>query len=216
MRRKNVDKTIEKQEKDTVCVENLEQIRLHPYRHLGTICGSSADDAIYVLMDEVLANAFEEVSLGATRIDVDVFYKSGLVIIEDNGHGIPLGKIVEVLSKSSSDGGIGDYYTNSEYVLQHRYKLGIKEVNAMCSYFCVSSYREGRYCGVIFKEGRLCSDDDVREDDYNTGSGTRVSFTPDRKLFGQYHFMEKHVLALIDKYRQLGKNMDLTIIYNAE
>ena len=206
-RKKNLDK---KQEKAVVCVENLEQIRLHPYRYLGRICGSSGDDAIYVLMDEVLANAFGEVSIGfATEIKVTVDYEQGRVTIEDNSHGFPLEKLVEIVTKSSF-GGIGDYCPKSEC------ELGIKEVNAMCSDFWVYSYLDGRSCGVIFKEGQLCSEDDVRENDCLSGSGTEITFEPDRKLFGQYQFMEKHVLALIDKYRQLGKDKDFTISYNAE
>ncbi|MBO7625659.1 MAG: hypothetical protein J6S82_10230 [Bacteroidales bacterium] len=202
-RKKNLDK---KQEKAVVCVENLEQIRLHPYRYLGRICGSSGDDAIYVLMDEVLANAFGEVSIGfATEIKVTVDYEQGRVTIEDNGHGFPLEKLVEIVTKSSF-GGIGDYCPKSEC------ELGIKEVNAMCSDFWVYSYRDGRSLGVRFNEGVL--NHFVPEDTCLSGSGTEITFEPDRKLFGQYQFMEKHVLALIDKYRQLGK--DFTISYNAE
>ena len=178
-------------------LEDMEHIRLRPGMYIGKLGdGSSHDDGIYVLIKEVIDNAIDEFSSGfGKRIDMHINFAERRVSIRDYGRGIPLGKMVEAVSKLNT----GAKYDSK--VFQKSVGLngvGTKAVNALASWFKVQSIRDGKTRISEFSEGKLTSDSGIVDLDASsaaagTDSGTLVEFVPDTKLFGNYHFINEYV-----------------------
>ncbi len=192
-------------------LEDMEHIRLRPGMYIGKLGdGSSHDDGIYVLIKEVIDNAIDEFSSGyGKKIDIKINFGEKRVTIRDYGRGIPLGKLVEAVSKLNT----GAKYDSK--VFQKSVGLngvGTKAVNALSSYFKVQSIREGKTRIAEFAEGKLTNDSGVIAYNGNEENGTLVEFIPDNTLFGNYHFIGEYVEKRVWNYCYLNKG--LTIYYN--
>ncbi|MBR1517522.1 MAG: ATP-binding protein [Bacteroidales bacterium] len=192
-----------------VHLEDMEHIRLRPGMYIGKLGdGSSHDDGIYVLIKEVIDNAIDEYTSGyGKRIDVRINFAEKRVSIRDYGRGIPLGKMIEAVSKLNT----GAKYDSK--VFQKSVGLngvGTKAVNALSSYFKVMAVRDGKSRTAEFEKGKLTSDSDITNS--SEDNGTYVEFVPDALLFGNYHFINEYVEKRIWNYCYLNKG--LTIYYN--
>ncbi len=194
-----------------VHLEDMEHIRLRPGMYIGKLGdGSSHDDGIYVLIKEVIDNSIDEFTSGfGKKIEVHINFADRRVSIRDYGRGIPLGKMVEAVSRLNS----GAKYDSK--VFQKSVGLngvGTKAVNALSSYFKVQSIREGKTHIAEFAEGKLTFDSGIIEADRSMETGTLVEFIPDPKLFGNYHFISEYVERRVWNYCYL--NHGLTFYYN--
>ena len=194
-----------------VHLEDMEHIRLRPGMYIGKLGdGSSHDDGIYVLIKEVIDNAIDEFTSGyGKKIEVRINFGERRVSIRDYGRGIPLGKLVEAVSKLNT----GAKYDSK--VFQKSVGLngvGTKAVNALSSYFKVQSIREGKTRIAEFSNGKLTNDSGIIADATGAETGTLVEFVPDSKLFGNYHFISEYVERRIWNYAYL--NHGLTLYYN--
>ena len=193
-----------------VHLEDMEHIRLRPGMYIGKLGdGSSHDDGIYVLIKEVIDNSIDEFTSGfGKKIEVKINFAERKVSIRDYGRGIPLGKLVEAVSKLNT----GAKYDSK--VFQKSVGLNgvcTKAVNALSSYFAVQSFREGKTRRTEFADGQLVADSGIQPD-RSPDSGTLVEFIPDAKLFGNYHFISEYVERRIWNYAYL--NRGLTMYYN--
>lgn len=194
-----------------VHLEDMEHIRLRPGMYIGKLGdGSSHDDGIYVLIKEVIDNAIDEFTSGyGKRIEMSINFAERKVCIRDFGRGIPLGKMVEAVSKLNT----GAKYDSE--VFQKSVGLngvGTKAVNALSSYFKVQAFREGKTRYAEFCEGRMTFDSGITEQGGELETGTLVEFVPDSKLFGNYHFISEYVERRVWNYCYL--NRGLTFYYN--
>ena len=197
-------------------LEDMEHIRLRPGMYIGKLGdGSSHDDGIYVLIKEVIDNAIDEFSSGfGKRIDMHIDFAERRVSIRDYGRGIPLGKMVEAVSRLNT----GAKYDSK--VFQKSVGLngvGTKAVNALSSWFKVQSIREGKTRIAEFAEGKLTSDSgitDLPATDDAGETGTLVEFIPDTKLFSNFHFINEYVEQRVWNYCYL--NRGLTFHYNGK
>ncbi len=191
-------------------LEDMEHIRLRPGMYIGKLGdGSSHDDGIYVLIKEVIDNSIDEFTSGfGKKIEVKINFAERKVSIRDYGRGIPLGKLVEAVSKLNT----GAKYDSK--VFQKSVGLngvGTKAVNALSSWFRVQSFRDGKTRYAEFADGKLTNDSGIVTDK-TTDTGTLVEFVPDSKLFGNYHFISEYVERRIWNYAYL--NRGLTMYYN--
>ena len=192
-----------------VHLEDMEHIRLRPGMYIGKLGdGSSHDDGIYVLIKEVIDNCIDEFASGfGKKIEIHIDFASHKVSIRDYGRGIPLGKMVDAVSKLNT----GAKYDSK--VFQKSVGLngvGTKAVNALSSYFKVQATREGQTRIAEFSKGKLTSDSGIIA---STGeNGTLVEFIPDSILFGNYHFVNEYVEKRVWNYAYL--NRGLTLYYN--
>ncbi|MEJ7823253.1 MAG: DNA topoisomerase IV subunit B [Chitinophagaceae bacterium] len=161
-----------------------EHIRLRPGMYIGKLGdGSSPDDGIYVLLKEVIDNCIDEHTMGFGK-HVDVSIKNKSVHVRDYGRGIPLGKVVDVVSKINT----GAKYDSRAFQKSVGLNgVGTKAVNALSEYFKVTAYREGKQKTAEFKKGVLISDQ--KEEKTTEENGTEISFTPDEQIFKHYHYL---------------------------
>ncbi|MDQ2718639.1 MAG: type IIA DNA topoisomerase subunit B [Bacteroidota bacterium] len=163
-----------------------EHIRLRPGMYIGKLGdGSSPDDGIYVLLKEVLDNCIDEHTMGFGK-HVDVSIKDKNVTIRDYGRGIPLGKVVDVVSKINT----GAKYDSKAFQKSVGLNgVGTKAVNALSQYFKVTSIREGKQKSAEFERGKLIKDD--KEAKTAEQNGTEVIFIPDETIFKNYHYINE-------------------------
>ena len=184
-----------------------EHIRLRPGMYIGKLGdGSSADDGIYVLIKEVVDNCIDEHTMGFGK-HVDIEIKDKTVTVRDYGRGIPLGKVVDVVSKINT----GAKYDSKAFQKSVGLNgVGTKAVNALSSYFKVTAYREGRQKTAEFEKGFLVKDH--KEEKGNEQNGTLVTFVPDEKIFKHYHYLQEFLDNQFWNYCFL--NAGLVINYN--
>ncbi|MCH2225270.1 MAG: type IIA DNA topoisomerase subunit B [Crocinitomicaceae bacterium] len=186
-----------------------EHIRLRPGMYIGKLGdGSAADDGIYILAKEVIDNCIDEFVMGnGKRIEVKV--KEGVVKVRDFGRGIPLGKVVDVVSKINTGGKYDSKAFKKSVGLNG---VGSKAVNALSSHFFVYSVRDGKKKKVRFERGELVEDSPVEKTDER--NGTYVEFIPDETVFKKYAFKTAYLSKMMWNYCYL--NRGLTINYNGE
>jgi len=183
-----------------------EHIRLRPGMYIGKSGdGSSPDDGIYVLLKEVMDNCVDEFVMGEGKV-IDVIINDDYVSVRDYGRGIPLGKLVEVVSKMNTG---GKYDTKAFKKSVGLNGVGTKAVNALSSNFNVSSTREGKTKLAEFELGVLRNENLDSTDEKN---GTYVLFSPDESIFKNYKYRMEHVEKMIKYYVFL--NPGLTIVVN--
>lgn len=184
-----------------------EHIRLRPGMYIGKLGdGSSMDDGIYILLKEVMDNCIDEFTMGFGK-RVDVRIEDGMVTVRDFGRGIPLGKVVDVVSKINT----GAKYDSKAFQKSVGLNgVGTKAVNALSIYFKVAAFREGKTKVAEFEKGHLTKEHQEAETTQN--NGTLVSFRPDDSIFKNYHFINDYVENLIWNYCFL--NAGLTINFN--
>lgn len=186
-----------------------EHIRLRPGMYIGKLGdGSSPDDGIYILLKETLDNCIDEYVMGNGKT-IEVTIKEKTVRVRDYGRGIPLGKLVDVVSKINT----GAKYDSEAFKKSVGLNgVGTKAVNALSSYFNVQAFREGKTKSADFSAGVLTKETRITDSDGRMG--TLVSFIPDEKIFGKYHFINEYIEKMLWNYAYL--NTGLTIIYNGQ
>jgi topoisomerase-4 subunit B len=183
-----------------------EHIRLRPGMYIGKSGdGSSPDDGIYVLLKEVIDNCVDEFVMGEGKV-IDIIINDDFVSVRDFGRGIPIGKVVDVVSKMNTG---GKYDTRAFKKSVGLNGVGTKAVNALSSSFIVSSTREGKTKSANFELGILINEDLNNSDEKN---GTYVEFKPDQSIFKNYKYRLEYVEKMIKFYVYL--NPGLTIKLN--
>ena len=183
-----------------------EHIRLRPGMYIGKSGdGSSPDDGIYVLLKEVIDNCVDEFVMGEGKI-IDIIINDDFVSVRDFGRGIPIGKVVDVVSKMNTG---GKYDTRAFKKSVGLNGVGTKAVNALSSNFIVASTRDGKTKSAEFNLGVLS---DEKLDNTEDKNGTYVEFTPDQSIFKNYRYRIEYVEKMIKFYVYL--NPGLTIKLN--
>ena len=186
-----------------------EHIRMRPGMYIGKLGdGSSADDGIYILLKEVLDNSIDEFVMGAGK-SIEISIQGNKVIVRDYGRGIPLGKVVDVVSKMNTGGKYDSRAFKKSVGLNG---VGTKAVNALSTYFRVESNRDGKSASAEFESGVLTQEEIL--EDTTRRKGTKVSFVPDASIFKNYKYRNEYVARMLKNYVYL--NPGLTISFNGE
>ena len=190
-------------------LEWKEHIRMRPGMYIGKLGdGASQDDGIYVMIKEVIDNSIDEFAMGGGRV-IEVGIEEKTVRIRDYGRGIPLGGVVDCVSKINTGAKYDSKVFKKSVGLNG---VGSKAVNALSSHFITQSIRNGETKIVTFSKGDLIEDRKIGKTDEK--DGTIVTFVPDSEVFGNYHFINEYVEKLLWNYAFL--NTGLTIKYNGE
>ena len=186
-----------------------EHIRMRPGMYIGKLGdGSSPDDGIYILVKEVLDNSIDEYVMGAGKT-IEISIQGNKVSVRDYGRGIPLGKVVDVVSKMNTGGKYDSKAFKKSVGLNG---VGTKAVNALSSFFRVESNRDHKSASAEFEQGNLIHKELLEES--SRRKGTKVSFIPDEVIFKKYKFRSEYVAKMLKNYVYL--NPGLTIIFNGE
>ena len=184
-----------------------EHIRMRPGMYIGKLGdGSSPDDGIYILLKEVLDNCIDEFVMGAGKT-IEIVIKENKVTVRDYGRGIPLGKVVDVVSKMNTGGKYDSQAFKKSVGLNG---VGTKAVNALSSIFRVESVRDNQMTSAEFEFGNLTLQDPISES--SRRRGTKVLFVPDASIFKHYKYRLEYVERMIKNYVYL--NPGLTIDLN--
>jgi len=186
-----------------------EHIRMRPGMYIGKLGdGSSPDDGIYILLKEVLDNSIDEYVMGAGKT-IEISIQGTKVTVRDYGRGIPLGKVVDVVSKMNTGGKYDSKAFKKSVGLNG---VGTKAVNALSSFFRVESTRDSKSASAEFSQGNLTNKDLL--EDTSRRKGTKVSFVPDEIIFKNYKYRSEYVVKMLKNYVYL--NPGLTIVFNGE
>ena len=186
-----------------------EHIRMRPGMYIGKLGdGSSPDDGIYILLKEILDNCIDEFVMGAGKT-IEISIKENVVSVRDYGRGIPLGKVVDVVSKMNTGGKYDSRAFKKSVGLNG---VGTKAVNALSERFTVESNRQKELKLAVFEFGNLTKDLPIESS--TKRRGTRVIFTPDSKIFKNYKYRLEYVERMLKNYVYL--NPGLTIDLNGE
>ncbi|MGC1515816.1 MAG: DNA topoisomerase IV subunit B [Maribacter sp.] len=186
-----------------------EHIRLRPGMYIGKLGdGSSADDGIYILLKEVIDNCIDEFVMGSGKT-IDISIKDKIVKVRDYGRGIPLGKVVDVVSKMNTGGKYDSRAFKKSVGLNG---VGTKAVNALSSFFEVQSSRDNQIKTAQFSSGNL--EKETGPEDTTKRKGTKVTFSPDEAIFKNYKYRNEYVERMLKNYVYL--NPGLTIVFNGE
>ncbi len=181
-----------------------EHIRMRPGMYIGKLGdGSSPDDGIYVLLKEVLDNSIDEYVMGNGRT-IEVKLKDGAICIRDYGRGIPLGKVIDCVSKINTGGKYDSKAFKKSVGLNG---VGTKAVNALSEEFLVESYRDDKVKKARFQLGELISDSPIEEK--KARSGTYVWFKPDPEIFSDYEFIPELIENRLWNYAYLNSGLKL-------
>ena len=186
-----------------------EHIRLRPGMYIGKLGdGSSADDGIYILLKEIIDNSVDEfVMKSGKRIEIKI--DEGKAIIRDFGRGIPLGKVVDAVSKMNTGGKYDSKAFKKSVGLNG---VGSKAVNALSEFFRVKSIRDGKMKIAEFSQGIVT--EDFKETESTDRNGTEITFIPDTTIFTHFKFRKEYIEKMLKNYCYL--NPGLKIIFNGE
>jgi topoisomerase-4 subunit B len=186
-----------------------EHIRMRPGMYIGKLGdGSSPDDGIYILLKEVIDNSIDEFVMGTGKT-IEVTVKDKTVTVRDYGRGIPLGKVVDVVSKMNTGGKYDSRAFKKSVGLNG---VGTKAVNALSNYFRVESVRDNQQKAAEFSAGEITLEEDIIET--TKRKGTKVTFVADDTIFKNYKYRNEYIVKMLKNYCYL--NTGLTIIYNGE
>jgi topoisomerase-4 subunit B len=186
-----------------------EHIRLRPGMYIGKLGdGSSQDDGIYVLLKEIIDNSIDEFVMGYGH-QIDVTVNDQEVTIRDYGRGMPLGKVVECVSKINTGAKYDSKVFKKAVGLNG---VGSKAVNALSSRFLAQSIRDGKTKIVTFERGEIIQDEPLQESQLK--QGTFISFTPDQELFGNFHYILEYIEEML--WNNVFLNNGLTINFNGK
>ena len=182
---------------------------MRPGMYIGKLGnGSSPDDGIYILLKEVLDNSIDEFVMGAGKT-IEISINQNGVSVRDYGRGIPLGKVVDVVSKMNTG---GKYDTRAFKKSVGLNGVGTKAVNALSTNFRVESVRDGKSKYVVFEQGSLIEESTIEES--TKRKGTKVTFVPDISIFKNYKYRNEYVSKMLKYYVYL--NPGLSIVFNGE
>src|SRR6478735_5113268 len=186
-----------------------EHIRLRPGMYIGKLGdGSSTDDGIYILVKEIIDNSIDEYVMGNGKT-IEIKISDHKVVVRDYGRGIPLGKVIDCVSKINTGGKYDSKAFQKSVGLNG---VGTKAVNALSNSFTVQSYRDGRTKIAEFEKGELKRDEPEKETSQR--NGTAINFIPDDTIFRHYRFIPEFVENMIWNYVFL--NAGLTINFNGQ
>lgn len=186
-----------------------EHIRMRPGMYIGKLGdGSSQDDGIYILLKEIIDNSIDEFVMGSGKT-IEVSIKESEVTIRDYGRGIPLGKMVDAVSKMNTG---GKYDTQAFKKSVGLNGVGTKAVNALSSFFKVQSVRDGKTREAEFERGELLVEH--KEKETTIRKGTKITFVPDDIIFNNFKFRSEYIAKMLKNYVYL--NPGLRIIFNGE
>ena len=196
-------------DEDIKTLDWMEHIRRRPGMYIGKLGdGNSADDGIYVLLKEVLDNSIDEYMMGFGKT-IEVTISEGTVSVRDYGRGIPLGKVVDVSSKMNT----GAKYDSKAFKKSVGLNgVGIKAVNALSSYFLITSYRDGECKRVEYSKAIITEESAIQPTE--EPNGTSVFFIPDKTIFKDYEYKDEFIEPLLKNYVFL--NSGLTILCNGK
>ncbi len=196
-------------EDDIKSLDWKEHIRLRPGMYIGKLGdGSSHDDGIYILLKEIVDNSIDEFVMGAGKT-VELTISDHKVIVRDYGRGIPLGKVIDCVSKINTGGKYDSKAFQKSVGLNG---VGTKAVNALSNYFKVQSYRDGKTKTAEFEKGNLIKDH--KEEATTQRNGTAITFNPDDTIFRNYRYVPEFIINMIWNYVYL--NAGLTVVLNGE
>ncbi len=196
-------------EKSIKTLDALEHIRLRTGMYVGRLGdGTNPQDGIYILLKEIIDNSIDEFIMDKGN-KIIINRKENTIEVRDYGRGIPLGKVIDCVSKINTGGKYSDDVFQFSVGLNG---VGTKAVNALSSEFEVVSFREGKYFQAKFKEGKLQS----KKEDKKAGvkDGTYIKFTPDIKIFKKYYWNEDYIEWRLRFYAYL--NSGLNLVYNGQ
>lgn len=186
-----------------------EHIRMRPGMYIGKLGdGSSQDDGIYILLKEIIDNSIDEFVMGAGKT-IEINLSESEVTVRDYGRGIPLGKMIDAVSKMNTGGKYDSRAFKKSVGLNG---VGTKAVNALSSYFRVQSVRDNKTRIAEFEYGKLINEEP--EKDTTIRKGTKITFVPDADIFKNYKFRKEYVERMLKNYVYL--NPGLKIIFNGE
>ena len=186
-----------------------EHIRTRPGMYIGKLGdGASQDDGIYVLIKEILDNSIDEFVMGFGKT-IEIKINKQKVIIRDYGRGIPLGKVIDCVSKINTGAKYDSKVFKKTVGLNG---VGTKVVNALSSYFMVQSIRENKTKVVEYSNGDIIRE--YPEEVCNNKNGTIITFIPDEEIFGKYQYIDEYIEKLLWNYVFLNSN--LTIDFNGQ
>lgn len=186
-----------------------EHIRMRPGMYIGKLGdGSSQDDGIYILLKEIIDNSIDEFVMGAGKT-VEINLTETEVTIRDYGRGIPLGKMIDAVSKMNTGGKYDSRAFKKSVGLNG---VGTKAVNALSSYFRVQSVRDNKTKIAEFAYGNMTNEEPEKETTIR--KGTKMTFVPDAEIFKNYKFRKEYVERMLKNYVYL--NPGLKIIFNGE
>lgn len=191
-------------------LDALAHIRLRSGMYIGRLGdGTHPDDGSYVMLKEVIDNAIDEFIMGhGSKVDIDLDYKTSTVRVRDYGRGIPLGKVIECVSKINTGAKYNDDVFQFSVGLNG---VGTKAVNALSSCFIVRSTRDGEFVEAKFAQGIL---QDQKKGKSKEPNGTFVEFIPDPAIFKKFVFQKEHILKRLKHYAYL--NTGLTLVFNGD
>ena len=196
-------------EDSIVSLDWKEHIRLRPGMYIGKLGdGASHDDGIYVLIKEIIDNAVDEYIMGFGK-KIEITIKDKKVSVRDYGRGIPLGKLVDCVSKINTGAKYDSEVFKKTVGLNG---VGSKAVNALSSFFIAQSVRDGKTRIVEFTDGELVKEGKDEKSDLK--NGTIITFIPDEKVFGNYYFITEYIDNLLWNYAFL--NTGLSIYFNGQ
>ncbi len=196
-------------EDDIKSLDWKEHIRLRPGMYIGKLGdGSAHDDGIYILLKEIIDNSIDEFVMGVGKT-VELTITDHKVIVRDYGRGIPLGKVIDCVSKINTGGKYDSKAFQKSVGLNG---VGTKAVNALSSYFKVQSYRDGKTKTAEFERGVLIKDH--KEEATTQRNGTSITFNPDDTIFRHYRYIPEFIQNMIWNYAYL--NAGLTIVFNGD
>ena len=164
-----------------------EHIRLRPGMYIGLGDGSSPDDGVYILIKEVIDNCIDEFVMGNGKT-IDISIKDKKVTVRDYGRGIPLGKLVDVVSKINTGAKYDSKVFKKSVGLNG---VGTKAVNALSNYFRIQSIRDNQSKTVEFEKGIIINDEPTQASSQR--KGTKVTFIADNDIFGNYRFVNEYI-----------------------
>src|SRR5262249_23436944 len=189
-------------------LSSLEHIRLRTGMYIGRIGnGSHYDDGCYILLKEVIDNAIDEFIMGAGK-EIQIAIEDKAVSVRDFGRGIPLGKVIDCVSRINTGAKYNDDVFQFSVGLNG---VGTKAVNALSSHFVVRSFRDGETVELTFSQGKLLNEKKGKTSETN---GTYVEFVPDPEIFKKYRFQPEFIRKRIWNYAYL--NTGLNLHYNDE
>ncbi len=200
-------------DENIIHLDDMEHIRRRPGMYIGKLGdGTHSDDGIYVLIKESIDNSIDEFRMGEGKV-IEVEVVNGRVRVRDFGRGIPLGKLVEVVSVLNTGGKYDSKAFKKSVGLNG---VGTKAVNALSSYFSVQSFRDGQTRKAEFSQGKLTNDSGVIKYLGDEKRGTVIEFVPDntKGLFENYHFRDEYIEELLRNYAYL--NTGLTLVFNGK
>jgi topoisomerase-4 subunit B len=186
-----------------------EHIRMRPGMYIGKLGdGTSQDDGIYILLKEVVDNCIDEYVMGFGK-NIEVSVRGKKVTVRDYGRGIPLGKVIDCVSKINTGGKYDSKAFKKSIGLNG---VGTKAVNALSEYFRVQSVRDGKTKVVEFHQGEVREDEEIQGT--SVRNGTRVSFVPDESIFHNFGYVNEYVVKMMWHYAYL--NTGLTMLFNGD